>query len=90
MGVARGSRDGAGLRQLLTRTRLVDWRAEDAMTAAVVRVDLLGRGRDMGMLDVLLAGHALSRGAAVATGNVRHFERVPGLAVENWRAAQSA
>ncbi len=31
-----------------------------------------------------IASIALSRGLTVVTGNVRHFARVPDLAVENW------
>jgi tRNA(fMet)-specific endonuclease VapC len=33
------------------------------------------------------AGHALSLGLAVVTDNVKHFNRVPGLALENWLRA---
>jgi tRNA(fMet)-specific endonuclease VapC len=35
-------------------------------------------------VDTMLAGHALALGATVATHNLKHFEGVPGLAVENW------
>ena len=30
------------------------------------------------------AAHALALGATLVTNNLREFERVPGLAVENW------
>jgi tRNA(fMet)-specific endonuclease VapC len=39
---------------------------------------------ERGNFDRLLAAHALSRGLAVITRNVRHFNAVPGLAVEDW------
>ncbi len=38
--------------------------------------------------DIAIAAHALVEGAVVATDNVRHFERVPGLQVENWLRGQ--
>ncbi len=38
----------------------------------------------IGPYDALLAGQALAMGAVLVTGNTREFERVPGLAVENW------
>ena len=41
----------------------------------------------IGPYDALLAGHALSLGAVFVTGNTAEFSRVPGLAVEDWRAA---
>lgn len=34
--------------------------------------------------DVAIAAHALELDATVVTDNVRHFLRVPGLAVESW------
>jgi tRNA(fMet)-specific endonuclease VapC len=42
----------------------------------------------IGPYDVLLAGHALSVGAILVTGNVREFSRVPGLRVENWQSGR--
>jgi tRNA(fMet)-specific endonuclease VapC len=32
----------------------------------------------------MIAGHARSQGLIVVTNNVREFERVPGIRVENW------
>jgi len=34
--------------------------------------------------DVLIGGQALSRGLAVITRNIREFQRVPTLRVEDW------
>jgi len=34
--------------------------------------------------DLVIAAIALSRDLTLVTGNVRHFERIPGLRVENW------
>jgi predicted nucleic acid-binding protein len=34
-----------------------------------------------------IAAIALARDLTLVTGNVRHFQRVPGLRVENWLAA---
>ena len=36
------------------------------------------------MLDMLIAGHAISLGAMLVTNNLREFARVPGLRAENW------
>ena len=35
-------------------------------------------------MDLLIAAHALSLGLTVVTNNTREFERIPGLAVEDW------
>jgi tRNA(fMet)-specific endonuclease VapC len=41
--------------------------------------DLAATGSDIGPHDRLVAATAIARGWRVATANVRHFERVPGL-----------
>jgi tRNA(fMet)-specific endonuclease VapC len=45
---------------------------------------LADRGTPIGELDVLIAAHAVALRCALVSNNVRHFTRVPGLAVENW------
>ncbi len=39
--------------------------------------------------DLRVAAIALARDATLVTGNVRHFERVPGLRIENWLIDES-
>ena len=56
----------------------------EAAAAARVRADLEAEGRPIGPYDVLIAGTALAQGAVLVTRNVREFNRVRGLAVENW------
>ena len=34
--------------------------------------------------DLIIAATALCRNAVLATGNVKHFERIDGLRIENW------
>ena len=49
-----------------------------------LRSELERSGQPIGALDTLIAAHALALGATLVTDNVREFERVPGLTVENW------
>jgi len=49
-----------------------------------LRTDLEKRGQPIGGNDMLIAAHALSLGGTLVTDNVRKFERVTGLAIENW------
>jgi hypothetical protein len=44
----------------------------------------------IGANDLLIASIALAHGLIVATGNVREFQRIPGLAVEDWTATRWA
>jgi tRNA(fMet)-specific endonuclease VapC len=45
---------------------------------------LAERGTPIGEFDVLIAAHAVALRCTLVTNNVRHFSKVPGLAVENW------
>lgn len=51
-----------------------------------LRAALEREGRRLDEPDLRIAAIARSRGLTLVTGNVRHFERVPELVVENWLA----
>jgi tRNA(fMet)-specific endonuclease VapC len=59
---------------------------EDAREAGKIRAVLEASGQPIGPYDTLIAAQARRRRATVATLNVREFERVPGLRVEDWDA----
>jgi tRNA(fMet)-specific endonuclease VapC len=69
---------------LLLRIPVIPFDAEDARAAASIRADLEHKGTPIGPYDTLIAGQALARGLTVVTGNRREFERVEGLAVDDW------
>lgn len=49
-----------------------------------IRAYLQDQGTPIGPLDMLIAGHARAEKMILVTNNVREFERVPGLEIENW------
>ncbi len=49
-----------------------------------IRAYLQNQGTPIGPLDMLIAGHARAEKMILVTNNVREFERVPGLELENW------
>lgn len=51
---------------------------------AAIRARLEAEGKLIGPNDLLIAAHALSLGITLVTNNVREFERVGGLWLENW------
>ena len=67
-----------------TRVTVLPFDAVAAEQAAEIRANLERRGRMIGNYDVLIAGHARSRGLILVTGNVREFGRIDGLRCENW------
>ncbi|MBF0324952.1 type II toxin-antitoxin system tRNA(fMet)-specific endonuclease VapC [Magnetospirillum moscoviense] len=61
---------------------------DDAAAAhfADIRATLERQGRRIGAYDLMIAGHARSRGLVVVTGNLDEFSRVDGLRAEDWLA----
>ena len=49
-----------------------------------IRAALERSGQGIGPYDLMIAGHARSRGLTLVTSNEREFSRVPGLLLENW------
>lgn len=49
-----------------------------------IRSYLQSHGMPIGPLDMLIAGHARAENLVLVTNNVREFERVPELEIENW------
>lgn len=74
----------AEVESLTERLKVLPFDAGAAAHAADIRADLERRGQIIGTYDILIAGHARSRGMTVVTGNLREFGRVDGLRCENW------
>jgi len=51
---------------------------------AEIRAHLAGRGQPIGNNDLWIAAHVRAEGKILVSNNLREFERVPGLATENW------
>ncbi len=52
--------------------------------SGVFRADLRQQGQSIGYADEMIAAHALALDCTLVTDNVRHFQRVAGLRLENW------
>lgn len=73
-------------RRICERHEILPLTPEIADLAADLHADCRTRGTSIGDADVLIAATALVHGFAVATGNERHFGRIPQLKIENWIA----
>ena len=71
-------------RLALIRLETVSLDREDAIEAGRIRAALANVGTPIGPYDVLIAGQALARGLTLVTNNLREFERIDGLKVEDW------
>jgi len=59
---------------------------DDACAVQYARIanDLATRGLPIGVLDTMIAAHAVTLDLTLVTNNTRHFTRVQNLRVENW------
>ena len=68
------------------RLSVLPFDSSAAAHTADIRASLERRGLRIGAYDLMIAGHARSRGLVVVTGNRREFDRVEGLRSEDWLA----
>lgn len=86
-GAAKSARPEHNRREVERFAAKLDVLPFDAMAAdhaADIRAVLERVGRPIGGFDLLIAGHARSRGLIVVTGNLAEFQRVDGLRAEDW------
>ena len=90
-GVAKSARPEANTRLVETffagPLSLLAFEPEDAKLAGRVRSDLEAAGKPIGAYDLLIAGQALRHQLTLVTANANEFNRVKGLAWEDWGKA---
>lgn len=69
------------------RLEVLDFDSDAAAHAGEIRAELERQGNVIGSYDLLIAGHARSRGLIVVTGNLGEFQRADGLRCEDWEAS---
>ena len=84
----RRSQDAAALAAFLPYVEALDFEDGSALHYAEIRADLKKRGALIGANDLLIAAHARSLDLRLVTNNTAEFERVHGLAIENWATPQ--
>jgi len=83
---ARPEANRQEVERFAARIELLPFDADAAGHAADIRAALARQGQAIGGYDLLIAGHARSRGLIVVTGNLGEFNRVDGLRCEDWLA----
>ncbi len=70
---------------IFTQRLLIDpWDENAGRHYGSIRAKLKKDGTPIGNNDILIAAHARSIKAVLVTNNVREFNRVPDLIIENW------
>ncbi|PTY04160.1 VapC toxin family PIN domain ribonuclease [Verrucomicrobia bacterium LW23] len=74
----------AEIEELIIEFPVLAYTAAAAEHYGDIRARLEKKGLRIGAMDLLIAAHARSLGATLLTGNLREFQRVPGLLVAAW------
>lgn len=88
-GVEKSSQPDANLavvEDFCSRLEVLPYTTKAAQHYGSIRAALERNGQPIGVNDLHIAGHARSEGLVLVTNNVREFDRVPALQVENWIA----
>jgi predicted nucleic acid-binding protein len=85
----QASRRRAWIEGILERFPALDVTPATAMKAAELRAELQKQGLVIGAHDLLIAATARVHQLAVATANLRDFNRVAGLSVQHWTGTPS-
>ncbi|XID75027.1 tRNA(fMet)-specific endonuclease VapC [Alkanindiges sp. WGS2144] len=74
----------AVVEDFLSRLSILDYDYSAAGHYGDIRAVLERKGTPIGVNDLHIAGHARSAGLILVTNNLREFERVEGLRLDNW------
>nr|MDP2191300.1 type II toxin-antitoxin system VapC family toxin [Rhodoferax sp.] len=69
---------------VLTQLTVLPWTSAAADHYGTIKDTLKRQGTPIGDMDTMIAAHALAEDLILVTHNTRHFEKVPGLKLEDW------
>lgn len=72
------------LESFYSRLEVLTYGPRAAAHYGAIRADLERKGTAIGVNDLHIAGHARSEGLVLVTNNIKEFQRVAGLQIENW------
>lgn len=86
-GAEKSVKPDHNLRQIedfVSRLEVLEYGSKAASHYGDIRSVLERKGTTIGVNDLHIAGHARSEGLTLVTNNLREFERVEGLRLDNW------
>ena len=72
------------IEDFVSRLEVLPYDSSAASHYGDIRADLEKKGTPIGVNDLHIAGHARSEALILVSNNIREFERVEGLRLENW------
>jgi predicted nucleic acid-binding protein len=69
---------------LLPNVNILDFEPQAAYYCGEIRAELESNGTPLAFADLQIGAIALAHNLVLVTGNVRHFNRIPDLRLQNW------
>ena len=83
----QAERNLTDIEAMVARLAVLPFDEKAAYHFGQIRAELYRTGQPIGPYDMMIAGQARSLGLILVTNNVKEFERVPGLVLEDWSEA---
>lgn len=77
-------RNRIALMMMLANIEILDFSPRASELFGHIRADLERKGTPIGLMDMMIAAHAISSDCILVTNNLKEFNRVEGLKTENW------
>ena len=77
-------RNRMALLEFLSIFTVLPFDDKDAQEYGRLKLYLKKQGNMIGPMDLLIASQAISKGMVLVTNNVKEFQRIPDLEIENW------
>lgn len=68
----------------VSRLQVLSWDRLAVKYYGKIRANLEKKGTPIGLMDLMIASHCLSLNYTLITNNIKEFERIPELKIENW------
>jgi len=73
------------VREIISNIQILPFDEEIAEETAEIRVDLKKQGTPIGAYDLLIGATAKKYDLILVTSNIKEFERIGGISIEDWR-----
>lgn len=72
------------IEELLSSIEILTLDKESAKGAGKIHANLINRGEDIGLSDVMIASICIQNNETLLTRNIKHFERIKDLKIESY------
>ncbi len=78
------TKNNYALQEFLSPLNIEPFDFNSALIYGELRLRMEKSGKQIGSFNTLIAAHAISIGATLVTNNLKEFQRIKGLKLENW------